>query len=359
MALSTKHGLVVWNRWVGGANSLNVLDVLEIVKSQDIDKVIFCNQFEFQHWGFHGYNELVHELYKRNKKLIVVNGCEEIYAPHSTWNLEYYTYPNNTIARAYYRIFDKDLLDQHNCTRESRVISNPENLTYNYHFISMNNRAHQHRMHMIDMVAKYNLIDNNAISWHNAPPVWPNYRYQYYDGKVRHLSDLFIEDREQAVVPSEYYQSFAQLVIESTLDALIITEKTATPLILGKPFLSASTPFFHKHLQNLGFVLYDEIFDYSFDTVFDNMTRFDMIAQNFHRLSQIPLYQLNDLAKKIKDKIEHNKQVFEQVIFRDLDNYPKPIQEIIKIYEEEQIELDNLTISHHLRLKNAFRDRYK
>lgn len=360
MALSIENGIAAWNSWGPGTifNNPTSKQVLEFIKSHDLDKVILFNQFEFEFSLIPYLQEILYELHIRNKRLIVVNGCEAIFMPHPYWNIDLYRYPNNTMARAYYRILDPHLLQKHGVTKNERIISNPENIDYKFHFVSLNNRGHQHRKEMIDLLAQHNLIDNNAISWHNEH-VTIHHRFKYFDGRKITLTDDYTNDKEQSVVPLEYYQSFAQLVVESTLDALIVTEKTATPLILGKPFLSASCPLFHRHLEKLGFLPYDEIFDYSFDTVFDRTTRFQMIVDNFTRLSTIPLYQLKELAKKIKDKLEHNKKMFEQVIFRDLENYPQPIQDIIKIYDDQKIELDNLTINHHLRLKQAKEMLYK
>lgn len=350
MALSTKHGIAAWNPWQAGTSNLTPAQIIEYIKTYDLEKVILFNQFEFQYWAFPEYEEIVHELYLRNKKLVIVNGCEELYMPHPVWNNTIYKYPNNTIARAYYRTLDQDLLEKHGVTKEQRIISNPENLDYEFHFISLNNRGHQHRKEMIDLLAKHNLLDDNAVSWMNEHVVI-HHEFKYFDGQRRILTDNYINDGEQAVVPAEYYYSFAQLVVESTIESLIVTEKTAMPLMLGKPFLSATCPFFHEHLENMGFVLYDEIFDYSFDKIYDRMTRFEMIVDNFKRLSTIPYDQLNDIAYKIKPKLEHNKEVFTQIVLRDLDNYPEPIKECVRIYEEEGIEIDHMTIQHHLRLK--------
>lgn len=350
MALSTKHGIAAWNAWAAGQTNPSPKEIVDYIKSYDLDKVILFNQFEFDYSSIPHLQEIIHELYLRGKKLTIVTGCEYNLTPTQTWNIDLYRYPNNTIARAYYRILDPELLDKHKITKEQRVISNPESLDYQFHFISLNNRGHQHRKQVIDLLAKYQLLDDNAVSWLNTAVVI-HHTFRYFDGQTRILTDNYTNDKEQAVVPVEYYHAFAQLVVESTMDSMIVTEKTATPIIIGKPFISAACPLFHKHLQNMGFVLYDEIFDYSFDTVYNNMTRFEMIVDNFKRLSTIPYKNLNDLALKIKPKLEYNKEVFRKIVLKDLDNYPEPIKECVRIYEEEGIEIDHMTIQHHIRLK--------
>lgn len=347
MAYCTKNKILAWNPWPGGYNPLKHSDILGLLRQFDFDKVILCGQFEWQYWAFPEYQEIVHELHKQHKKLIVINGAEDIIIPHPTWNIELYKYPFATIERAYYRMFEHEMLSQYHVTKEQRIITNIESLDYKFHFISMNRKAHKPRMQTIDLLAKYKLIDNNAISWHNMQP--ESHNYKYFVPKIMNLSDDYAETYEQAMVPTEYYHSFAQLVMETTTESFIVTEKTATPIMIGKPFLSASCPFFHKYLQDLGFELYDEIFDYSFDIVFDNYTRFEMIVQNFDNLSKIPINQLNELAKKIKDKIEYNKSVFNKLIF-EKKNYPKPVQDILDIYNNEGLEIDNYTVNQIIRL---------
>jgi hypothetical protein len=345
MAFSTKHGILAWNVWKNRHEPSSSEEALLLIKKLDFQKVILFSQLEWQYWADKNYQNIVEELHRQNKKLIVVNGAAHILINRPEFNIDYYTHPYNTMERTYFSLFEPSILQKYNQDRDQKIIHSPESLTYNFHFISMNNRAHKHRIKMIDLLAKYNLIENNAISWHDIISFY-GYEYKYFSPKIITLTDNFSLSKEQAVVPAEYYQAFAQLCVESTVnEALIITDKTATPLILGKPFLSACCPLFHKHLQSLGFELYTEIFDYSFDEIIDDDIRFEMIAQNFHNLTKIPLHELNNLAKKIKDKLEYNKSVFKKIIFK-LD-YPKPIKDIIKIYEEENIELDHYTIEHH------------
>jgi hypothetical protein len=350
MAYCTKNKILAWNPWPGGYHPLRSSDILGLIRQFDFDKIILCNQLEWQYWSFPEYNEIIHELYKQNKKLIVINGAEDIIIPHPTWNIELHKYPLATSERAYYRMFENEMLAQYNVTKEQRIIMNIESLDYKFHFISMNRKAHKHRMQTIDLLAKYNLIDKNSISWHNVEP--GPYTYKHFVPKIMNLTDDYAKTYEQATVPREYYHSFAQLVPETTTECFMITEKTATPIMIGKPFLSVSCAFFHKYLQDLGFELYDEIFDYSFDTVFDDQSRFEMVVQNFVNLSKIPLPQLNDLAKKIKDKVEYNKSIFNKLIFEN-KNHPYPVQEILDIYYNDGLEIDNYTVNQVLRLERV------
>lgn len=352
MALFIDHGIATWNAWRANNGHNTSEEILSYVKKYDLQKVIFYSQYEWAYWPdwplSQAFYEIAHELYVQNKKLTVVTGANEFFVKRPFFNIDLHFYPEHTMARQYYNIFDKDRLAKHGVTREQRVISNIENIDYKYHFVSLNRRAHYHRMEMLDLLCKHNLIDNNAISWIGEAPF--GYEYKYWTPKIMTLTDNFTEDLDQSVFPAEYYNSFAQLVIESSTEALIVTDKTAAALIIGKPFLVASCPFFHEHLQSMGFELYNEIFDYSFDKVYNQTKRFDMIAENLVNLSKIPNSELRNLASKIRDKVEHNKKVFEKIVF-DFDRFPEPIKLAIDLYENQGIEIDHLTIVHWKKLK--------
>jgi hypothetical protein len=123
-----------------------------------------------------------------------------------------------------------------------------------------------------------------------------------------------------------------------------LSEKTATPLILGKPFIVATQKNFHKYLKELGFQLYDEIFDYSFDTITDREERFEALLQNFIRLQKIPLGELSKLQVTIADKIEYNKRRAKEVIY-DPNYYPTLAQEVIDCYLKTGVSIDQKLIS--------------
>lgn len=352
MALFIDRGIATWNAWKSNVGHSTPEEILSYVKQYDLQKVIFYAQYEWAYWpewpNAETFYEITHELYKQNKQLTVVAGSDTFFVKTPSWNIDLHYYPENTMVRQYYNIFNKDRLSKHNVTKEQRIISNIENIDYKYHFISLNRRAHYHRMEMIDLLQKYNLIETNAISWINEMPF--NYVYKYWTPKIMKLTDKFILDLDQSVFPTEYYNSFAQLVVESSTQALIVTDKTAAALIIGKPFIVASCPFFHEYLQSMGFELYTEIFDYSFDSVYNQTERFDMIAKNLVNLSKIPHKELRNLSGKIRDKVEHNKRVFENIVF-DFSRFPEPIKYAIDLYENEGLEIDEWTIKHWKNLK--------
>ena len=70
-----------------------------------------------------------------------------------------------------------------------------------------------------------------------------------------------------------------------------------------RPFLVLSTPGFYKKFVECGFKLYDEVFDYSFDSETNLDKKCDLIIDNIKKLKG---KNLNKLYKILYKKIEFN-----------------------------------------------------
>ena len=326
------------NIWIG---NISLDQVPELLKTSNYTKFILMGQYEHCHWNFPTFNQILDIAKERNITIDVVSGAGKILndIPRmSDYNLYYYP----TAFFTSFLKYNHNLLDK-------IIIKDVTTLEYKYHFLSMNRLAHQHRSEMLDILSMYDLIDTNAMSWHNLEP-YP-YQYNFWSPKVLTLTDTFAEDWNAFIIPQEFYNSFAQLVVESTTDEIFVTEKTIAPLFLGKPFMVASCQGFHKYLETLGFKMYDEIFDYSFDDEPNQTMRFSMIADNFRKLSRVPLDDLPELARIIKEKVEHNK-LLSYKLATDYTYYPTPMEELVNVYENTGTVLEPLTIGDYTKIKS-------
>ena len=268
-------------------------ELLNIVLNDEYDMCVFFSPDEWEYWFPHEriWSRLFEIIKQRGKIIDVITGAHKVL----------FGEPIDSTIRVH--------------RWETRWITHimglefPLENTYKYHYIYMNNKAHDWRCQLIDLVHKNNLSQYGAISWHNHPT---NYDWKYFQPTELKLTDSFNKDALSVEkirdLPVEYKQSFAQLVSENNTAAIFMTEKTVIPLMLGKPFLVSTAPGYHKFLQELGFELYTEIFDYSFDNETDQEQRFEMILDNFTKLCLTPLEELPILYKKIEAKIEHNKR---------------------------------------------------
>jgi hypothetical protein len=109
--------------------------------------------------------------------------------------------------------------------------------------------------------------------------------------------------------PVELYEDTCiSLITESYHhdDVFFITEKTIQPIMNSHPFIVNGSTGFNQFLSEQGFALYDELFDYSFDSMPSMVNRADFIAKqaaNFDRSVLI------DNIKTVVHKVQHNKNL--------------------------------------------------
>ena len=118
----------------------------------------------------------------------------------------------------------------------------------------------------------------------------------------------------QSCVPVEYVQSCADLVSDAFVeDGLSFTEKTWKPVLLKKPYILMSGRNVHTSLQRMGYELYTELFDYSFDGKdFDD--RYESIVKQVKNLCQLSVKDFSKEVKGLSDKVEYNYQHFNSEI---------------------------------------------
>lgn len=174
-----------------------------------------------------------------------------------------------------------------------------------YLYITMNNVAKYHRCLLIDLLAKNKMLDIGAISWRNFC-LENAYEWKYTTPVRRTLSDFERYDKStydfQFSPPEEFFESFVSIIAETTVDLIFLTEKTATAILYKQPFLVLGAPKFHEFLKSLGFELYTEIFDYSFDNEQNLEKRTQMIIDNLNDIKDSNLYNLHTVLKPKLDK---------------------------------------------------------
>lgn len=84
-----------------------------------------------------------------------------------------------------------------------------------------------------------------------------------------------------------------------------LTEKTSKSILIGQIFLVIGTKNFHKNLKDIGFKLYDEIFDYSFDSMDDDY-RIEYVIKQIHNLKNSNYKEIYNI---VKNKVEYNKEL--------------------------------------------------
>lgn len=192
---------------------------------------------------------------------------------------------------------------------------------YQYPLICMNSRASWHRCQLMDLLAKNDLINDNAITWHHIKPfrdIDAGHVWKYWTPTRLELTEHIMNSQKhrhdtnhqfnQFSVPLKYHRSFLQLISETAINSPFITEKTAIPMFHKKLFITAGSKDFYKMLTQLGFKLYDEVIDYSFDSMDSYEVRLENIIYQVKQLTS-DRSKFKEIYKMLDDKLEHNKQL--------------------------------------------------
>lgn len=203
-------------------------------------------------------------------------------------------------------------------------------------FMSLNNKAHPHRCAVMDELVKRGMDKDAYISWHEPNADW---HWQHWFPRKLEV-DNYGEDPNKH--PNSYQwsetfekvmsNSFMSLITESTMASPFLTEKTFQQIFYKRPFLTFSSAKVYAELDKLGFKRYDEVFDYSFDDVEDDIQRGKMIIDEVEKIIG---QDYKVLTKKLRPKLEYNcKRALE--IVADKSYIPDEVKLQVREYPDFQ-----------------------
>ena len=230
-----------------------------------------------------------------------------------TENIKTYGFPFGLLSRT-----RKRLIELHANNKIADYTSTPTK-----HFICLNAKMLTHRIQLVTWLHKINIINKCHWSWlrRKANKEQDNNleeqgftEKEAFDYTKTKILDISLEDLmtdiNQDTVSDFYYltDSLIDIGCESFPDNFqFITEKTWKPYLHGKVSFFFNCQSYYAILKNLGFELYDEIFDYSFDTIKDDEERLVGYRYELKRISEIPIEELQKKIVSIKDKILRNR----------------------------------------------------
>lgn len=303
------------------------------------ERVIILNWREWDYTSIHRdptFEEVVDYVNLHNLPLYVVSGeCPGSPPLHDINNPRYKnmqviyfgTYLWTIFAELFFKDVDKvsDIKDP---------LSKNRNKEIKHLFFSLNNKPHHHRCLQMDLLEKYSLIEKGAVTWNSwfndegriLGKSFDSYHWEYWQPRLM-VMDEMISHGWETQLPNEFSHSFIHLVSESSPTAMLLSEKSLIPLLFNKPFLVSGAKGFHQNLQNMGFLLYDELFDYSFDNELDMKNRFDLLTQNIVKYKDCTSQELEALRQQVQEKTVHNKRNLFRVI-SDLSLWPEFIKNL-------------------------------
>lgn len=278
----------------------NIMGVFDAVENQKINKLIIFGPEEYSAIKYDECNieSLMFDGYMKSRNVDVyrVVGVDL----SKRWNPSYkMTYDTNSYGWgtffAYSVVFDAFI--------NKKKPAGHTQLTKS--FISLNRRAHTHRCMFIDILHKYKLQEHGIITWHMFQTPVCDYEFKHWDPMCLTVDEPGdpINNFHLYPYPPQFQKTLFSVVSESSSDMVFLTEKTFMPIFHKRPFLIFGGKNIHKYLKTLKFKLFDEIIDYSFDSVDDEYERFDMAMRE---LKKICKHDPNNLLKLIKPKIEYN-----------------------------------------------------
>lgn len=294
----------------------HLINVQELRQLQNISKIILLNHQEHNYVNFgdettFNFNVLVEVANEKNIEVDVINCWRKNELPmHDTADSKFNCIKN--IIPWETSFFNMAFNHLHPTITDFSLDSATD---IKHTFVSLNNKPHSFRCFMMDMFSKHGLIEDQAISWMmptttSGNNFHSNYEFTHWKEKKLKLSDNYDETGSSyMMMPTEYYSSFIQVVNGATMGPYFICEKITTPLLLKKPFVVFNKKNYNLWLTEFGFELYDEIFDYSFESIDDDRTRFEEGTKELVRINNMSREQQFSLYKKVIPKLEKNKNL--------------------------------------------------
>lgn len=212
-------------------------------------------------------------------------------------------------------------------------------------FTSMNGRAHPWRCRFIDYMYNADLFNHGNISWHNLDEFDYNYQFKYWSPEKLNFDNEFTRPDGICDIfkpPQEFQTSLFSFISESNTNCLFYTEKTFLPILNKRPFFIYGAPHANTYIKNLGFEIFDEIIDYTFDSVENDTRRCQLYFEQASNLAKIPL---DTLKNAVYSKVEHNFNRLLEIV-ENKEYIPKAFEKICKRNK------DNMYIANYNRMIN-------
>ncbi len=236
-------------------------------------------------------------------------------------------------------------------------------------FIYMSGKSRHHRCILIDYLYKYDLFKDGYITWNKKYDLNTHgcriYKFRWWEEeKILKLEDQYSDidwlkdqiergkfEREiidnnngsfstpyvwGRIAPKQFSDSLFSVISETHIDSLFYTEKTFMPILNQRPFIIQGFVGMNHYLKGLGYELFEEVIDYSFDMEEDIETRTKMMV---NEIKKITTYDLNALHNQLKPKLEHNcKILLDNVLAnnymdKELENFLNQLDDNIVSYD--------------------------
>ena len=152
-------------------------------------------------------------------------------------------------------------------------------------------------------------LTSNNWHWPAGAVVIPETdQNNWYSGNQIQFAD--ITTNASNIVPVDIYNDTCYSIVAETYfnsDFILLSEKTAKPLIAKRLFVMFAGPGYLAHLHRLGFQTFESVIDESYDLEPDNETRW---ARAFDQIKYLCNQPQEIILQKIQPILEHNYNLF-------------------------------------------------
>lgn len=198
-----------------------------------------------------------------------------------------------------------------------------------HQFLCMGGQPHLHRCIIIDEIWKRNLQKFGKLSWHlgginyRLPHDW---KFKYFPEQKILLEDGWTLGSGSAFkLPIEFDKSSLIFVTESQWNTVFVTEKTVMASLRRKPWIMIGGVGQNQFMKQIGFMLMEDIIDYSFDKIEDVTERSIKAVDQLEKWINLENWDQIEKTPYIQDILYHNhKNVYDimekRILFPDLIN---------------------------------------
>jgi hypothetical protein len=125
-----------------------------------------------------------------------------------------------------------------------------------------------------------------------------------------HKNDVF--SNLKYTTKSHYGETLFNIISETSFEneSLNLTEKSFKALANSHPFLIIGDRYSNQYIKDLGFEQYDDIIDYSFDSIENRDERLNAAFKEIKKIYSIGRDGMIEWYRNNIDKINHNRQKF-------------------------------------------------
>jgi hypothetical protein len=216
-------------------------------------------------------------------------------------------------------------------------------------FLCLNRIPRAHRLILFSKIVKNNLLDksycsflydsnaeNENIKWYfkdeedykwyvakkNKIPIILNTPPEINGCKIEH-DDLFYYRNSYFSLVTEtlFFNALDNRDSFTRIESRFISEKTFKPIILKHPFILISKYKSLEFLKSIGYKTFSNVFDETYDTIYDDDLRLEAVEKEIIRLSKIKNKDWLLMQKEIKPIVDHNYKLYHDRISRGFDKF--------------------------------------